>query len=105
MGRTAVGGVPVCDHRGSTNPWERRQIIEDLVAFGQHAIRSIRARDSGKRLCAIAIERVPRDAFGANRKWSGEESEDRDEFHVCDQMKVQVLFAYVSGTTASLSPL
>jgi len=42
-GRTAVGGVRALDRVGSTNMWERLQILEGAVALGYQAVVSIRA--------------------------------------------------------------
>jgi len=93
MERTTAWGVPPGNRGGSTDIWECRQILEDLVTFGQQTVGSVRARDRGKRLWAIVVNWVPRDAGGASDERSDKESDDGDELHVCDCRKTRVLFA------------
>lgn len=93
IGRTAVGRVPPGDYGRSTNIWERWQITEDLVSLGQQAAGPVRTCDRRKRLCAVIVGGVPRDARSANDERSGEESDDGDELHVCDCKEARVLFA------------
>lgn len=88
--RTAIGGVVVGDREGSTDIWERRQISEDIVTLGQHAVGSIRARNRGKRLRFVVINRAIRNECSTDDGWNGEKSDDRGEFHVCDRKKVEV---------------
>lgn len=101
MGRTTVGRVPAGDRGGSTNIWERREILEDVVTLGQEAVGSIGTCNRGKRLCAHIINGVPRDGCGADGERSSKESDDGGESHVRDCTKARILFAWVSGTTTS----
>ena len=69
MWRTAVDGVPPGDHGGSPDIRECRQIFEEVVTLGHHAVGSIRARNCVERLCALVVYGVPGDTRGTNGEW------------------------------------
>ena len=81
-GRTAVGRVPGGDG-GSADVRESRDIPEGLVALGYKTVGPIRTRNIVKRVCCLVVNGIIGDTRRTNGEWSGENSDDRSEFHGC----------------------
>ena len=81
-GQTAVGRVPGGDG-GSADVRESRDIPEGLVALGYETVGPIGTRNVVERICCLVVNGIIGDTRRTDGEGSGEDSDDRGEFHGC----------------------